>query len=142
MNYKEFFPVSTGGVIIKDDKILCLEHLKCKSKFTHSVGHVETGEEPYEAMVRELKEELGVNVKMYERLFDTMAVYDRVDGIKIYNEHVFLVHDYTGEITNMEPEKHPTMKWFDIDYIVDNPNEFLPCTYIVANMIKVKKNKK
>jgi 8-oxo-dGTP pyrophosphatase MutT (NUDIX family) len=52
-------------------------------------GHVEAGEEPADALVRELREELGREVSALQKLIELDNIYDR-DGTTIHERnHVF-----------------------------------------------------
>lgn len=56
-------------------------------------GKVELNEQPELALVRELKEELDINVKQYKHLFD--FAYDYSDKSICF--HVYKVTQYSGE---------------------------------------------
>lgn len=83
-------------------------------------GHVEAGELPIEALVRETKEELGITLDKSElRLVHTMyrtkhdETGDRVDLF-------FEAAKWTGEITNAEPHKCDDIKWFPLNALPEN----------------------
>ena len=54
-----------GGVIIENDtgEILLARDIKWNNKWTLPGGHIEAGETIEEALIREVKEELGINVE-------------------------------------------------------------------------------
>ena len=68
-------------------------------------GHVETGESPHEAVIRECFEELGVRVRDPRPI--PMAFHDPT-----LNVHAFLVTRWDGEPVNSAPEEHDDLRWF------------------------------
>lgn len=76
-------------------------------------GHIEEGELPKEAMIREAKEEISLNL-LAENLEFVHASYrpkhdetgDRVDFF-------FLAQDWKGEMVNAEPHKCIELAWFN-----------------------------
>lgn len=93
------------GLIIKDEKILLIK--KKTGPYDGLLdlpgGTIEMGEKPGETLVRELQEEVGINVKKYE-LFDADSVlvdWDYDDNTLVHVHHVGLFYkvlDYIGEI--------------------------------------------
>ena len=69
-------------------------------------GHIEPGESPEQAVIRECGEELGI------RIFDPqpipMAFTD--PGIEM---HAFVVQHWEGEPVNAAPEEHDQLRWFE-----------------------------
>jgi 8-oxo-dGTP diphosphatase len=68
-------------------------------------GHVESGEMPLEAVVRECCEELGVHV--HDPLPIPMTV-----GDPTLDMHGFLVTSWDGEPVNAAPDEHDDLHWF------------------------------
>jgi 8-oxo-dGTP diphosphatase len=86
-------------------------------------GKVEVGESPYEAIVREAQEEVGIVVSNLE--FITVVSVDEPSilskGERFYGlELVFLynVREYDMPF-NREPSKHSDIRWFNIDKLPD-----------------------
>ncbi|MEI2776160.1 MAG: NUDIX domain-containing protein [Tetrasphaera sp.] len=75
-------------------------------------GHVEPGETPREAAIRECAEELGVAVLDPEPV---MLPCD-LPGLEM---HHFLVTSWRGTPRNMAPDEHDGLKWFTADEIAD-----------------------
>jgi 8-oxo-dGTP diphosphatase len=78
-------------------------------------GHVEPGETERQAVVREVSEELGVAIseptgEAATRLFD----YDSA-GTRTADLSVWIVTDWTGNITNNSPREHLELRWFTPD---------------------------
>jgi 8-oxo-dGTP diphosphatase len=70
-------------------------------------GHLEDRETPFEALVRECREELGIEVTAA----DEALVVD-LDDIRLW---VFVVRSWRGEPVNAAPEEHELIGWFDVD---------------------------
>src|SRR3954464_2594772 len=68
-------------------------------------GHLEPGESPREAVIRECLEELGVRID--NPLPMPMTVNDT--GIHM---HAFLVTSWAGEPVNTAPGEHDDLRWF------------------------------
>lgn len=68
-------------------------------------GHVEPGELPHQAVVRECLEELGVRV--HDPLSFPMTVSDPT-----LEMHAFVVTRWEGEPVNAAPEEHDDLRWF------------------------------
>jgi 8-oxo-dGTP diphosphatase len=93
-------------VIIKDRKAL-VEKSKTKEFFLAPGGKIEKGETPKQALVRELKEEFGIDV-LEEDLEEFGILYDKAAGQEhlIMREDAFLVKKWQGEPrANSEVEK-------------------------------------
>lgn len=70
-------------------------------------GVVEPGESPVDAVVRECREEIGVEV--LDPLPMAYAVSD--PGLDV---HAFVVTRWEGEPVNAAPEEHDDLRWFDL----------------------------
>jgi 8-oxo-dGTP pyrophosphatase MutT (NUDIX family) len=68
-------------------------------------GHVETGESPNEAVIRECFEELGVLVHDPQPI--PMTFNDPTLDV-----HAFLVTSWDGEPANWAPGEHDDLRWF------------------------------
>jgi ADP-ribose pyrophosphatase YjhB (NUDIX family) len=84
-------------------------------------GHVDEGEHPKAAAVRECKEEIGVDVRGEDLTFFHLS--HRLSR-KNYYDIYFLVKAYSGVPTIMEPEKASELKWFALDAL---PSDMIPC---------------
>lgn len=70
-------------------------------------GHVEAGEAPTRALVRELREELGVTIE--EPAGPAMT---RVSTSE-FEMQIWLVETWTGSLANAAPQEHDALDWFD-----------------------------
>jgi ADP-ribose pyrophosphatase len=115
---KDYIGVGGGVLILNDNQeILLLKRGKnvrneagwwCKPG-----GTVEYGETVLEAMKREIKEEVNLDI-------DVWGVLPNTDHIlKEEKQHWlavnFLAHACGGELKNMEPDKCDEVKWFALD---------------------------
>ena len=88
------------AIIVNHDKVLLTQRLKSARyglKWEFPGGKIEQGETPESALLRECKEELGVNVEHYTLLEKQRIIFpDKGD----FYVHFFLVTMFTGEIVN------------------------------------------
>lgn len=68
-------------------------------------GHVEIGESPQEAVIRECLEELGV------RVHDPTPIPMTFNDLTL-DVHAFLVTRWDGEPVNTAPDEHDDLRWF------------------------------
>ena len=104
--------VSVVSIIEKDGKYLFLKRSntgKGDGFYMLPGGHVDAGESVLHAAVRELKEELGIDVK------ESDLEFKLVEPIKSYITFFFRVKKFDGALQNMEPEKHEEMVYLPID---------------------------
>lgn len=124
--------------VVFKNKVLLRKHDKYK-KWLSVGGHIELDEDPNEAAVREVKEEVGLEII----LDDSLRVVRQKDGTKELippyflnknkisdtHEHVTLVYfarsatDIISEV--VEKEKSEECKWFTREEIMGN-KELLP----------------
>lgn len=86
-------------------------------------GHVDEGENAYDALVREAKEELGITVRV-EDIVDTFVVNRRNKTLKPYYDVYFELSGYEGIIDIKEPDKCSALVWGDINNLPDDMIEF------------------
>ena len=71
-------------------------------------GHIEAGETPEQALVRECREELGVTIS------DPCAVALATEAPDL-QMHAFVVRAWTGAPSNRAPEEHDEVRWFHLE---------------------------
>lgn len=89
-----------SAVIIKDEKILLIHRVKPdKEYFVFLGGGIEEGESAEEALKREAKEELGIEVKKMRLLFELVNQHEHA-YLNMHHgnqrEYFFLVEEYAG----------------------------------------------
>ncbi len=78
-------------------------------------GHIELGETPVLAMIREIKEELGVTVKPEDLEFACVVARNTPAGETVAYE--FIIRDKDYAFKNAEPEKCSELIWVDLHAI-------------------------
>lgn len=86
-------------------------------------GHIDAGENSYEAAIREAKEELGITIKV-ENIIDTFVACRRNSSLPPYYDVYFEVDSYEGKISIMEPEKCSELVWLDLEEFPADVIEF------------------
>jgi mutator protein MutT len=77
-------------------------------------GHVESAERERDAVVREIREELGVVVELSHGTPD-VALTDPEAEVEM---HIWIVDSWQGDIMNAAPEEHDEIRWVDADDLV------------------------
>jgi 8-oxo-dGTP diphosphatase len=96
-------------------------------------GHLDGDELATEAIIREAKEEAGVNVKSTDLTFVHIA--HRLTRGEVGQERIDLFFEtsaWGGDIINAEPEKCDDLSWYPID---DLPEDMLPLVKHILNHI-------
>jgi len=105
--------VGSGVVIIRDGKTLLAKRKGAHAEGTWGSlgGHVESGESPMEASIREAREELGIEIgNLTFASCTSMIKYDRH-----YIDISFTAEIISGEPTICEPDKIEEIGWFDLE---------------------------
>jgi 8-oxo-dGTP diphosphatase len=88
--------------------------------YTLPSGHVEEGELPSAALIREAKEEIGVDIRYEDiKLVHTMF-REKHDDTGQRADYFFLVKKWSGEPLNVEPHKCDELRWFPNDRMPEN----------------------
>ncbi|MDP3883113.1 MAG: NUDIX domain-containing protein [Candidatus Staskawiczbacteria bacterium] len=109
-------------VLIKDSKVLLQR--RCNTGYEDGnygipAGHVESGESFTKGLIREIKEEIGIDLNSEDvKVAHMMHRYagennERVDAF-------FIAEKWEGKIENKEPEKCDDLSWFDINNLPEN----------------------
>lgn len=111
--------VCSAAILIKNGKIL-LQHRKDNLKWAIHGGAMELGESLEEALFREVKEEVNIEIKSFEyfKVFsgkDFKMTYPNGDQVYIV-DHIYIVTDYQGEI-KPQLEEVLELRWFEFDEI-------------------------
>ena len=86
-------------------------------------GHIDEGENAYEAAIREAKEELNIIISQ-DNIIDTFVVNRRNKSLLPYYDVYFEINDYKGDIIINEPEKCSELKWYGIEELPEDMIEF------------------
>ena len=119
----DYIGVGCGALIINDNNETLLLKRTSKSRneagfWSKPGGGVELGEKVEDALKREIKEELGVDIKIIKPLGFTDHI------IKSENQHwvafSYLAKIESGVPMNLEPEKHEEIRWFKFNNLPEN----------------------
>lgn len=86
-------------------------------------GHIDEGENAYEAAIREAKEELGIDISK-EDIIDTFVVSRKNKNLSPYYDIYFEIEKYQGELTINEPDKCSELIWCNINDLPEDMLEF------------------
>ena len=84
-------------------------------------GHVDEGENVYDAAIREAREELSITITKQD-IIDSFVVNRRNKSLAPYFDVYFEISSYEGKIKINEPEKCSELKWVDINSL---PNDMI-----------------
>lgn len=114
-------PVSVHLLLIKENKILLMRRKNtgyADGLYSMPAGKLEPKESVENAIIREVKEEINIDIK--NETLKAIQVMNRngIDRERI--DYFFSVDRWNGEINNNEPNKCDDLKWFDIDDLPEN----------------------
>ncbi|MYD36260.1 MAG: NUDIX hydrolase [Dehalococcoidia bacterium] len=99
-----------ASVLIKGDRVLLVKRQPHRRVYPDlwdlPGGHIEGNESPEEALRREAREELGIDVEEYHELGTVLDPVEPADII------VFAITTWHGEPTNAAPDEHSEIDWF------------------------------
>lgn len=107
-------------ILQKDGRVLLSRRANtgyCDGMYGLPSGHVEEGESLISAMVREAKEEIGIDVRREDLRY--VHCVSRLSAIGHYLDHVFTADTWQNHPVNQEPEKCDDLSWFAMDALPD-----------------------
>ena len=113
-------PVAVHLFLLNEDRILLLRRHNTgyeDGNYGTIAGHVEGEEQVKTAMIREAKEEAGIEIKPSD-LEVVVAMHSMTD--KEYICFFLKASKWSGEIRNMEPDQCADLTWFPIDNLPPN----------------------
>lgn len=116
-------PVAVHLFLVQDDRVLLLK--RCNTGYEDGndsvvAGHIEGGEDLKTAMIREAREEAGIKISHTD--LEVVGVM-HFKGNREYIHFFLKASLWSGEVTNMEPDKCDDLRWFDIR---DLPGNTIP----------------
>ncbi len=111
-------------IAIRENKVLLLKRANTgyeDGNYSLVAGHMDGNETIKQAMIREASEEAGIIID--ENDIEIVAFLHRKTDPERFD--IFLKCDkWSGEVTNMEPDKCSELSWFDINNL---PSNIIPC---------------
>jgi 8-oxo-dGTP diphosphatase len=112
-----------AGLIVKDGRILVCQrtrHQTMPLKWEFPGGMIEEGEQPRNALHRELEEELGIDAKVGDEVARIRHEYKNGNAVEL---RFFVVREYQGEMENRifrdmqwaTPAELPSFDFLDAD---------------------------
>jgi 8-oxo-dGTP diphosphatase len=112
-----------AGLIVREGKLLICQRTKHQPmplKWEFPGGKIEHGEQPIDALRRELEEELGIHAQVGDELVRVRHTYRNGGAIEL---RFFLVPGYSGELENrifkdvrwVEPQELPQYDFLEAD---------------------------
>jgi 8-oxo-dGTP diphosphatase len=89
-------------------------------KYQIPAGHIEEGELPTEALIREAKEEVGIDLTPSDFELVHISYRPKHDETGDRVDFFFKVKSWKGEIVNTEPEKCDELKWVSPSQLPEN----------------------
>lgn len=103
---------SVGALIKNGDSYLLFDRVKKPFGYAGPAGHVDEGEDPDTAVVREVEEETGLKVVSFSLLFEEELPWDTCSrGIPVH--HWRLYHCEVEGALNPEAEEARKMGWYN-----------------------------
>ena len=120
--------LSSIYIIIKneDNKILLQRRQGtkfCSGYLALPAGHLDVGENVYDALIREAKEELDIDISIND-IVDTFVVNRRNRTLLPYFDVYFEINNYKGDIKINEPNKCSELVWASLDKLPSDMIDF------------------
>ena len=125
MGNKAIFKSAVHLILTDGNKILVQKRAKNGSKlwpgyYALPAGHIDEGENQYEALVREAREELGIELDPKDIIKEYTVLrrnFFDIDGKRLepYIDYYFEMEKYNGTPSIMEKDKCEELKWVDIN---------------------------
>lgn len=120
------FPVAVHLFLVKDHQILLLRRYNTgyeDGNYSVIAGHLDGGEDVYTAMIREAKEEAGIDIRRND--LEIVQVMHRKKHDEERVDYFFACCAWQGEITNREPNKCDELKWYDQEQLPLNVIDYI-----------------
>lgn len=109
---------SVGAIIKnKEGKILMIDRAAFPYGWACPAGHMNQGETPEQALIREIKEEVNLDIKNPKLLFHQFIDWNKcVKGIKGHDWYVYEIGDWSEEVERSKRETKD-IGWFSVKEI-------------------------
>jgi ADP-ribose pyrophosphatase YjhB (NUDIX family) len=119
-------PVAVHLFLIKNRNILLLRRYSTgyeDGNYSVIAGHIDGNEHVYNAMIREAKEESGINI--LEKDLKIIQVMHRKKEVEERIDYFFICKEWKGEIKIMEPNKCDELTWYSLDELPENTVDYV-----------------
>jgi 8-oxo-dGTP diphosphatase len=106
------------GLLIEEDQVLAVSRKTDPNDFGLPGGKIDPGETPEAALVREIREETGLEVVAFEKIFEDR---DRVFGGELRPCRTYLIFAWTGDLSSTEKG---VVKWVKPSVVTDPKSSF------------------
>ena len=113
-------PVAVHLLLVEDGKVLLLRRYNTgyeDGNYSVVAGHIDGGEKLKAAMVREAREEAGIEISRSN--LEIVGVI-HFNGDREYIAFFLKASVWSGVVMNMEPDKCDDLRWFGIRDLPDN----------------------
>ena len=120
---KAIFKSAVHIILINDNKILLQKRKGSKlwpGYYALPAGHIDEGETQYDALVREAKEELGIEINPNDIINNYVVLrrnFFEIDGkiLEPYIDYYFEIKKYNGVPKIIEEDKCDELFWADVN---------------------------
>lgn len=108
---------------VKNGKILLIQRTNTgygDGNFSLPAGHLEKNETLTQALIREVREEIGITLKFNNLILNQVIHYKSTLGGLEYLDFFFMAKTWGGMPKNLEPNKCGGLKWFALTNLPKN----------------------
>jgi 8-oxo-dGTP pyrophosphatase MutT (NUDIX family) len=120
------FPVAVHLFLMKNNKILLLRRFNTgyeDGNYSVIAGHIDGGEDVFKSMIREAKEEAGIDILLSNLKIVQVMHRKKIDEERI--DYFFVCDNWSGDIKIIEPDKCDEFLWVDINKLPDNAIDYI-----------------
>ncbi len=113
--------VASYIILVQDAKVLLSRRHNTgfeDGKYSLPAGHAEPSESFTQALIREAREEIGIDLPVKNA--KVSHVMHRKSPEREYVDVYYLADEWTGTPENKEPEKCDDLSWFPVDNLPEN----------------------
>lgn len=110
------FHYSVGAIIMNEGKYLLINRKNPPPGFAAVTGHIDEGEEPSDAIIREVREESGLQVTKSTLLFDEMVDWNKCSRDVTGHYWYLYMCETTGSVSQNINETN-SIGWYSVEEI-------------------------
>ncbi len=114
---------ATYLILKKDGKILLMRRQGTgyyDGWYSVPAGHIEARELPIDGLMREAKEQKGIELSKKDLVFAHSMYRTKHDETGDRVDYFFVTSQWSGEIKNNEPHKCDDVRWFSVNALPNN----------------------